>query len=135
MHTYRRMFAAVAVLSVIALALAACGGGNGGSDTGGNGGGGGGDGTITIETPAGFEFDPAEITVTQGQPVTIILENTDPSQDHNLQIDAFDVDQNVAAGETVEVSFTPDQTGEFDFICNVPGHAEAGMVGTLIVTE
>jgi FtsP/CotA-like multicopper oxidase with cupredoxin domain len=37
------------------------------------------------------------------------------------------------AGEQMVVTFTPTEAGEFDFICAVPGHAQAGMVGVFTV--
>jgi FtsP/CotA-like multicopper oxidase with cupredoxin domain len=37
-------------------------------------------------------------------------------------------------GEQMVVEFTPTEAGEFEFICAVPGHAQAGMVGTFTVT-
>ncbi len=40
----------------------------------------------------------------------------------------------VPAGQTTMLSFTaPSQPGAYQFWCDVPGHAEAGMVGELIV--
>lgn len=38
------------------------------------------------------------------------------------------------SGERMVVEFTPDEAGEFEFICEVPGHAQAGMVGTFTVS-
>jgi len=40
-----------------------------------------------------------------------------------------------AAGETVTVTFTPTEPGTYEFYCTVPGHREAGMIGTLVVTD
>ncbi|RIK35706.1 MAG: nitrite reductase, copper-containing [Chloroflexi bacterium] len=37
------------------------------------------------------------------------------------------------AGESMVIEFTPDGGGDFEFYCAVPGHKEAGMVGTLTV--
>lgn len=39
------------------------------------------------------------------------------------------------AGEAVTAAFTPTEPGTYEFYCSVPGHREAGMVGTLIVSE
>ncbi len=40
----------------------------------------------------------------------------------------------VAPGETVTITFTtPQQTGEYEYICTFPGHFAAGMRGTLRV--
>jgi uncharacterized cupredoxin-like copper-binding protein len=40
-----------------------------------------------------------------------------------------------APGETAVLEFTPTQPGTYEFFCTVPGHKEAGMVGTLIVKQ
>ena len=39
----------------------------------------------------------------------------------------------VAAGKSVEIIWTFNRAGEFDFACLIPGHFEAGMVGRIIV--
>ena len=38
-------------------------------------------------------------------------------------------------GTTATVIFTATEVGEYKFACTIPGHKEAGMVGTLVVTE
>jgi azurin len=37
------------------------------------------------------------------------------------------------AGETVDVTFTAPGPGSYPFVCTFPGHAVAGMIGTLVV--
>ena len=37
-------------------------------------------------------------------------------------------------GGTAELTFRTGQTGTFDFYCTIPGHKQAGMMGTLTVT-
>jgi uncharacterized cupredoxin-like copper-binding protein len=32
------------------------------------------------------------------------------------------------------IEFTPSQPGEYEFFCSVPGHKEAGMRGTMVVS-
>jgi plastocyanin len=53
---------------------------------------------------------------------------------HNFSIDALGIDVDMAPGATEQVVINA-PAGEYEFYCNVPGHKEAGMVGTLIVTE
>jgi uncharacterized cupredoxin-like copper-binding protein len=36
-------------------------------------------------------------------------------------------------GQAGTLEFTPTKPGTYEFICTVPGHKEAGMVGALIV--
>jgi len=37
------------------------------------------------------------------------------------------------AGANNSVKFTPSEPGEYELLCTVPGHKEAGMTGTLAV--
>jgi uncharacterized cupredoxin-like copper-binding protein len=39
----------------------------------------------------------------------------------------------VAMGTSNTAEFTPTKPGTYEFFCTVPGHKEAGMVGTLVV--
>jgi uncharacterized cupredoxin-like copper-binding protein len=42
----------------------------------------------------------------------------------------------IAPGESTTETFTaPSEPGDYAFLCVVPGHAEAGMVGTLTVSQ
>ena len=56
------------------------------------------------------------------------------SPPHNFSIDALGIDVDIAPGATEQVVINA-PAGEYEYYCNVPGHKEAGMVGTLIVTE
>ncbi len=84
---------------------------------------------FTIESHDIF-FVPTEIDVPSDTEVTILLPNLGAAP-HNFSIDALDISVDIAPGETKEVTFTAPE-GEYEYYCNVPGHKEAGMVGTLI---
>jgi uncharacterized cupredoxin-like copper-binding protein/mono/diheme cytochrome c family protein len=84
---------------------------------------------FTVESHDIF-FVPTELAVPSDQEVTILLPNLGAAP-HNFAIDALDISVDIAPGETKEVSFTAPE-GEYEYYCNVPGHKEAGMVGTLI---
>jgi uncharacterized cupredoxin-like copper-binding protein/mono/diheme cytochrome c family protein len=75
-------------------------------------------------------FVPTEIEVPSDTEVTILLPNLGASP-HNFSIDELDVSVDIAPGETKEVTITAPE-GEYEYYCNIPGHKEAGMVGTLI---
>ena len=77
-------------------------------------------------------FDPNTLTVAKGTKVTINLDNKSPLA-HNLTLDAFKVSTNIDGGKTVAITFTPTTAGTYYFYCNVPGHAQGGMVGKLTV--
>jgi plastocyanin len=80
-----------------------------------------------------FAFEPAEMTVRQGEPIAVALTSVDVA--HDLNIDAFDGHVYAEAGQTAEGGFTADRTGTFEYYCSISGHREAGMVGTLTVTD
>jgi nitrite reductase (NO-forming) len=89
-------------------------------------------GAYTIESHDIF-FEPAELTIPADKSVTISLQNLGGAP-HNFSIDELDISVDIAAGETGEVQINA-PAGTYEFYCNVPGHREAGMVGTLIVSE
>lgn len=80
-----------------------------------------------------FAFTPASITTKVGQPVTLTFKN-EGKYPHNLSISDLNVQtKTINPGESDSVTFTPDKTGSFTYICTVPGHADKGMKGTLTV--
>jgi uncharacterized cupredoxin-like copper-binding protein len=141
----RRLFVLVCVSIVATLALAACNGDDDGDDGNGNGNGNG-DGQEVSMDMGEFYFDPDELEGSAGEEITIELENTG-SQVHTFTLeegdargDGFDawpdsgVDHELDEGETETFTLTlPDEAGEYEFICRIPGHYEAGQWGTLTV--
>ncbi|MFV1859201.1 MAG: cupredoxin domain-containing protein [Anaerolineales bacterium] len=83
-------------------------------------------------TASEFEFDPAAITLKIGEPVVAKITNTGALQ-HTFTIPDLDVDVETPVGQTVTVEFTPAQSGTFELLCTIPGHKEAGMIGTVSV--
>ena len=77
-----------------------------------------------------ISFNPTEIEVPSDTEVTILLPNLGAAP-HNFSIDALNISVDIAPGETKEVKITAPE-GQYEYYCNVPGHKEAGMVGTLI---
>lgn len=84
---------------------------------------------ITGTTP---KFVPNALTVKAGQPFTITLDATDA--EHDLSVSGVDGHVHAAAGQTVSGGFTIAQPGTYTFRCDQPGHADAGMTGTITVT-
>lgn len=78
-------------------------------------------------------FEPNEVTIPANTDVTFVLPNEGVTP-HNFAIDELGVDVDQAPGETYEIVINA-PAGEYEFYCKVPGHKEAGMVGTLIVTD
>jgi uncharacterized cupredoxin-like copper-binding protein len=77
-------------------------------------------------------FEPKEVTIPANTDVTAVIRN-DGAAPHNFSIDELGIDVDVAPGETQETVINA-PAGEYEYYCNVPGHKEAGMVGTLTVT-
>lgn len=77
-------------------------------------------------------FDQAELRARVGETIALRLENAD-TMVHSLDIDAFDVHVSIPTGTPALALFTITVPGSYTFYCRIPGHAEAGMAGTLIV--
>lgn len=90
-------------------------------------------GVQIVEVEGGaFYVKPNEIRVKQGDTVRIVFTNAGGT--HNFSIDEFNVKtKTLQTGETEEVEFVANQTGEFEFYCGVANHRAQGMKGTLIV--
>jgi outer membrane protein assembly factor BamB/plastocyanin len=85
--------------------------------------------TITMVDIA---FNPNALTIPANTDVTIQLANQGAAI-HNFNIDELNVHSgDVPAGQTGSVTINA-QPGTYGFYCSVPGHKEAGMVGTLTV--
>lgn len=86
---------------------------------------------VRVTAQPGFWFEPSQIEVPAGTEVKLTLENA-AVMGHNLSIPALGVKTRIITGdETATVRFTVDEAGVAPFRCEVPGHAEAGMVGKL----
>ncbi len=78
-------------------------------------------------------FEPNEVTIPADTDVTVNLPN-EGAAPHNFSIDELGIDVDIAPGATEQVVINA-PAGEYEYYCNIPGHKEAGMVGTLIVTD
>jgi uncharacterized cupredoxin-like copper-binding protein len=116
------------------------------------------DRAVEIHTSDELAFDPAEVTVAQGETVTFTVTNDgdlahdfvigdDAAQEeHALEMSEMAAEGeegeehrdanavSVPAGETVELTWTFDgEAEELRYGCHVPGHYEAGMAGDIVV--
>jgi len=82
--------------------------------------------------PNGFAFARTELRAKVGETVALRLSNQD-TQSHSFDIDELSVHTLLPAGATSLALFAPSTPGSYTFYCSIPGHREAGMVGTLIV--
>ncbi len=99
-----------------------------------------------------FAFTPNVLALTEGRLVTLVLKNT--GQIEHTMASAYLASQRLTLkresregetdskwkfvgidpGETAEITFTPQGRGRFPFQCSIEGHAEAGMMGTFVVS-
>jgi uncharacterized cupredoxin-like copper-binding protein len=88
---------------------------------------------VTINVGDGMKFDPAAISLRAGQPVELTLRNTGQTpHDFTLSEGVVQpVKLTVNGGDTTSSTFTLEKPGTYDFECSMPGHAMAGMRGTI----
>ncbi len=78
-------------------------------------------------------FEPPDLTVVQGRTVVLSFRNDDPIF-HDWEVEGLaNVDAGARPGQTQRIRFQIDEPGTYRIVCTVPGHAEAGMAGTLRV--
>ena len=77
---------------------------------------------------AEFAFDPGAIEVSAGAEATVTLTNKG-TVEHDITVDALGVKIFAKPGETVSGTVTA-KAGTYEFYCSIPGHKQAGMVGT-----
>lgn len=87
-----------------------------------------------------YSYAPNHLIVEAGKPVELILSSVTTIIPHNFIIKdtagGLSIEQDVSAGKTVTVTFTPPQPGIFSIYCDkrlwpLPSHRDKGMTGTL----
>jgi uncharacterized cupredoxin-like copper-binding protein len=133
-----KIFVFVLVFSVM---LSACGGSGSSSAPA---------ASISIEMTE-FMFTPKEMTVFSGKETTLELKNSG-AVEHDFTIlkkgaaakIPFDREKQAAdilaefklgTGKSDTFKFSLPEPGEYEIICNIPGHVEAGMVGKLTAVQ
>lgn len=112
------------------------------------------DSTLTIIANDELRFDPDKIELEAGQEIeltfgnvgsvqhSLAVLNADSELDHVLTETEeehlhdelhFDIHAQDGGSSVTETFTAPSEPGSYVFACLVPGHAEAGMVGTLVV--
>jgi len=85
--------------------------------------------TMTAKT---YEFDPAVITVKQGDRVKLVITAID--REHGIKLTAYDINQKLQKGVPATIEFTADKPGTFPFECSVfCGLGHRHMKGKLVV--
>jgi Cu+-exporting ATPase len=84
-------------------------------------------------TARNVAFTPPDLRVRAGETVVLEFTNGDPIF-HDWEVEGLaNVDAGARPGQTQRIRFTIDKPGTYVVECTVEGHAEAGMVGTLVV--
>ena len=88
--------------------------------------------TVSV-TAKDVRFTPADVTVRAGEWTALTFTNADPVV-HDWMVEAIpNLDTVARPGQTTTLRFALDTPGRYAVMCSIPGHAEAGMVGTLTV--
>jgi uncharacterized cupredoxin-like copper-binding protein len=107
---------------------------------------------VMTETDSGMAFTPARVKIRQGEQIQFILRNGG-ELDHELVIGTVEANRQHAEAMTAHPDMAHEdpnakrlgpktsgvlrwqftQAGTFEYACLIPGHREAGMVGTVVV--
>jgi Cu+-exporting ATPase len=92
-------------------------------------------GAVQLEVRASnLRFTPADLRVPAGAFVVLRFTNDDPVF-HDWMVEGLaNLDAGARPGQTQRLRFRIDEPGTYRIVCSVAGHAEAGMVGVLVVT-
>jgi uncharacterized cupredoxin-like copper-binding protein len=82
-----------------------------------------------------FKYTPARVRVTPGREFTLVLDNSGAETEHGIFVPALGFRLEAKAGQIARKKTVFAKPGEYEFVCNLPGHLEAGMKGTLIVVD
>ena len=89
---------------------------------------------IIVITAKRFEFSPREITLKKGETVKLQLKSEDVT--HGFFLRPLGIDRDIPAGETAEVTVTPQEAGRYRAICDhFCGAGHGGMKMTIVVEE
>ncbi len=88
---------------------------------------------VVAITAKRFEFSPPQITLKKGEPVKLLLKSEDVK--HGFLMKALGIDADIPAGETAEVTLTPQNPGKYTTICDHFCGAGHGNMKMTIVVE
>jgi plastocyanin len=89
-----------------------------------------------------YSYEPAHLIVEKGKPVELTLKSVTTFTPHNFIVKdpagSLSVEEDVSAGKTAVLTFTPTQAGIFPIYCDkrlwpLPSHRDKGMEGKLEV--
>ena len=86
-------------------------------------------GVLTVEK---IRFSDSALRMRNGQILGLFVTNED-GIDHSFDIDSLGIHVQLPANSTTAIAIKPTGSGKLEFYCSVPGHRDAGMVGTISV--
>jgi len=115
-------------LAAGALFLGGCGGASGVATSDGP--------TLSVTAADTMKFSSDTLNVKAGQPVTIVFKNSGIIA-HDLVTSGAEKNVrlvNVGSGKQQSATFESNKPGTYQFVCEQPGHKDAGMVGKIVVS-
>lgn len=86
-------------------------------------------GVLTVEE---IRFSDSALRMRNGEVLGLFVTNKD-GIDHSFDIDSLGIHVQLPADSTAAIAIKPTGLGNLEFYCSVPGHRDAGMVGTISV--
>jgi uncharacterized cupredoxin-like copper-binding protein len=88
---------------------------------------------LTVPVGNAMHFAPSSLMVRAGQPIELTLRNGGSIPHDFTLVDGASGPVKIEAqgGQTARGTFAIDSPGTYAFVCSVPGHAAAGMQGTI----
>ena len=83
-------------------------------------------------TAENIKFAETSLTIKNGEVLGLFVTNRD-GIGHAFDVDSLGIHVQLPANSTTAVAIKPAGSGLLQFYCSVPGHREAGMVGTISV--
>lgn len=108
--------------------------------------------TFDFAFTSALMFEPASLTVQEGQTVTINLDNSESALEHSWVLVPAGTDLTLSAeqlsaqailgadsgtiapGESGSLTFVAPAAGSYQYVCTVAGHITGGMVGDFTVS-
>ena len=85
---------------------------------------------VSVEVGAvDIAFQPKELTIPANTPVELVVVNKGLAL-HNFGIDVLKINLDLVPGEKHTITINV-AAGDYAYYCDIPGHAAAGMFGTL----
>lgn len=86
---------------------------------------------VSVIMGPGMIFNPADLTGTAGEQLLIKVTNEDDTLEHDMVVAGKRV--RLQPGKSGSLTVPLKKAGTLDIKCTLPGHTEAGMVGTIKV--